>query len=44
MGYKGLEQLKPDLEILVIMLMKNCGFTRKQAIECLCVSIEAILK
>lgn len=44
MKYKGLQHLQPDLEILVKLLMENCGFTRTQAIECLCVSIEAILK
>ncbi|ANT41179.1 hypothetical protein CLAUDI_25 [Bacillus phage Claudi] len=43
MNYKGLNDLQPDLEILVKMLMKNCGFTREQSIECLLVSIEAIL-
>ncbi|ARQ95560.1 hypothetical protein SERPOUNCE_25 [Bacillus phage SerPounce] len=43
MSYKGLDKLQPDLEILVSMLMKNCGFTREQSIECLLVSIEAIL-
>lgn len=42
MSYKGLQHLQPDLEILVVMLMKIVILQEKKQLN-VCVSIKAIL-